>query len=169
MNRREALKATALAAATAAASGLAVAENSVTADQAARTPGVKWDKAPCRFCGTGCTVQVGTKDGKVVSIAGDQAAEVNRGLLCVKGYHVGLILYGKDRLTTPLLRKDGKMVPITWEEAIDVMAKRGQRVVAVESGRIGSALTAVPWLSGGKPLKTGAAVTASNLTWAAPM
>lgn len=89
-------------------------------------PGVTWDKAPCRFCGTGCHVQVGVKDGKVVAVSGDRQAEVNKGLLCVKGYHVGHILYGKDRLTTPLLRKDGRMVPITWDEAIEMIAKRIQ-------------------------------------------
>ena len=57
------------------------------------------------------------KDGKVVAIAGDQQAEVNKGLLCVKGYHVGTSLYGKDRLTTPLLRKDGQARPDLWDEA----------------------------------------------------
>jgi nitrate reductase NapA len=87
-------------------------------------PGVKWDKAPCRFCGTGCHVQVGVKDGKVVAVSGDRQAEVNKGLLCVKGYHVGHILYGPDRLTTPQLRKNGKLEPITWDEAIEVIAKR---------------------------------------------
>ncbi|MCU0706508.1 MAG: molybdopterin-dependent oxidoreductase, partial [Fimbriiglobus sp.] len=87
-------------------------------------PGVKWDKAPCRFCGTGCHVQVGVKDGKVVAVSGDRLAEVNKGLLCVKGYHVGHILYGPDRLTTPQLRKNGKLEPITWDEAIEVIAKR---------------------------------------------
>ncbi len=86
--------------------------------------GVTWSKAPCRFCGTGCHVQVGVKGGKVVAIAGDQRAEVNRGLLCVKGYHVALALYGKDRLTRPLLRKNGKLEPISWDEAIDVIADR---------------------------------------------
>ncbi|MBZ0234459.1 MAG: molybdopterin-dependent oxidoreductase, partial [Deltaproteobacteria bacterium] len=86
--------------------------------------GVTWDKAPCRFCGTGCHVQVGVKDGKVVAIAGDQKADVNKGLLCVKGYHVGLALYGKDRLTRPLLRKNGKLEPITWDQALDVVAER---------------------------------------------
>ena len=43
-------------------------------------PDVKWDKAPCRFCGTGCHVQVGVKDGKVVAVSGDRQAEVNKGL-----------------------------------------------------------------------------------------
>ncbi|MCA9584789.1 MAG: molybdopterin-dependent oxidoreductase [Myxococcales bacterium] len=86
--------------------------------------GVKWDKAPCRFCGTGCHVQVGVLAGKIVAIQGDPKAEVNRGLLCVKGYHVGLALYGKDRLTRPLLKKNGVQTPISWAEAIDVIAKR---------------------------------------------
>ena len=87
-------------------------------------PDVTWDKAPCRFCGTGCHVQVGVKDGKVVAVTGDRQAEVNKGLLCVKGYHAGMILYGRDRLTTPLLRKNGELTPISWEEAIDTIAQR---------------------------------------------
>lgn len=85
---------------------------------------ITWNKAPCRFCGTGCHVQVGVKDGRVVSIAGDEKAEVNKGLCCVKGYHVGLILYGRDRLTTPLLRQGDRHVPISWEKAIDIIAQR---------------------------------------------
>ncbi len=85
---------------------------------------LKWNKAPCRFCGTGCHVQVGVQDGKVVAVAGDRNAEVNKGLLCVKGYHVGGVLYGKDRLTKPLLRKGDSYEAISWEEAIEVIADR---------------------------------------------
>ena len=85
---------------------------------------VTWNKAPCRFCGTGCHVQVGVLDGRVVAIAGDKAADVNKGLLCVKGYHVGGILYGNDRLTKPLLKRDGVYVEIDWSEAIDIIAQR---------------------------------------------
>jgi nitrate reductase NapA len=85
---------------------------------------ITWDKAPCRFCGTGCHVRVGVRDGKVVAIQGETKADVNKGLLCVKGYHVGGILYGKDRLTTPMLRRDGKLEAITWEAAIDIIAGR---------------------------------------------
>jgi nitrate reductase NapA len=101
MNRRELLKASAMAAAAAAAARLAGRE----LDAAPIADGITWDKAPCRFCGTGCHVQVGVKDRKIVAIAGDQKADVNKGLLCVKGYHVALAIYGKDRLTTPLLRR----------------------------------------------------------------
>ena len=124
MDRRDFLKTTAMTAAAAAAARLAFDGGPVRALPRVTDDGVSWDKAPCRFCGTGCHVQVGTKGGKVVAIAGDQQAEVNKGLLCVKGYHVGLALYGKDRLTRPLLRKDGKLVPITWEQALDIVADK---------------------------------------------
>lgn len=119
IQRRDFLKTSALAAATAAAGR--------AAGQSAPGPldgGIHWDKAPCRFCGTGCHVKVGVKDGKVVAIAGHPDAEVNKGLLCVKGYHVGGILYGKDRLTTPMLRTAGVLQPISWHKAIDVAARR---------------------------------------------
>ena len=46
---------------------------------------LKWNKAPCRFCGTGCSVMVATKDNRVVATHGDIKSEVNRGLNCVKG------------------------------------------------------------------------------------
>jgi nitrate reductase (cytochrome) len=124
-DRRTVLKITALGAAAATvAPGLGHATG-VDPELAARMgTGVKWGKAPCRFCGTGCHTQVGVKGGKVVAIAGDKLAEVNKGLLCVKGYHVGLSLYGKDRLTQPLLRKNGELVPISWDAALDIIAER---------------------------------------------
>jgi nitrate reductase NapA len=127
LDRREFVKLTALAAATAvaSASGARAAEPlPLPVLPPAGDDSISWSKAPCRFCGTGCHVQVGVKNDKVVAIAGDRLADVNKGLLCVKGYHVGLILYGQDRLTTPLLRKDGKLVPIAWAEAIDTVAQR---------------------------------------------
>ena len=124
MHRREFLKLSALATASAVAATRAGAATPAQSIATAGNDGIAWDKAPCRFCGTGCHVRVGVKDGKVVAIQGDQLAEVNKGLLCVKGYHVGLALYGKDRLTQPLLRKNGKLEPISWDEAIETVAKR---------------------------------------------
>jgi len=89
--------------------------------------GVTWNKAPCRFCGTGCHVQVGVRQGRIVGIQADPLAAVNKGHLCVKGYHVGLAPYGPDRLTRPLLRRNGEMVPISWDQALDVIADRIQQ------------------------------------------
>ncbi len=129
MDRRQFVKMAAMAAATAAARPAMAGDKDPVDPEARRRVGsdVKWDKAPCRFCGTGCHVQVGVREGKVVAIAGDRKADVNKGLLCMKGYHVGLALYGKDRLTTPLLRKNGKLVPISWDEALDVVASRVEK------------------------------------------
>jgi nitrate reductase (cytochrome) len=97
---------------------------------------IQWSKAPCRFCGTGCGVMVGVKDGRVIATHGDIKAEVNRGLNCVKGYFLSKIMYGADRLTQPLLRKkqgsyakDGEFTPVSWDEAFDVMAARVKQVL----------------------------------------
>lgn len=126
-SRRSFLKASA-AAATASAAGITL-PNGATAQP--RSPDIRWDKAACRFCGTGCSVLVGTKDGRVVATQGDPEAPVNRGLNCIKGYFLSKIMYGQDRLTTPLLRKtngvydkNGDFEPVSWDEAFDIMAEK---------------------------------------------
>lgn len=89
-------------------------------------PSLQWAKAPCRYCGTGCGVEVDVKDGKVAAVRGDQESPVNKGLLCVKGYHLPAMLYGKDRLKFPMKRKaDGKgFEKISWDEALDLIAEK---------------------------------------------
>ncbi|HET9554749.1 MAG TPA: nitrate reductase catalytic subunit NapA [Anaeromyxobacteraceae bacterium] len=94
----------------------------------AEAKGWSWDKGVCRFCGTGCGIQIATHEGRVVAVKGDPQSPVNRGLLCAKGYANAQIQYGEDRLTRPLLRKkDGKFdkqgdfEPVSWKEAFDVM------------------------------------------------
>lgn len=122
MERRDFLKIAAMTAATAAAQARGGVERTALHTD---SHGLRWDKAPCRFCGTGCHVKVGVRNGRVMAIAGAEDAEVNKGLLCVKGYHVGGILYGKDRLVKPQLRnKAGVLEDIEWDEAIDIIAKR---------------------------------------------
>lgn len=130
INRREFIKANAVAAA-ATVAGVSVpakATNLITSSDITK---LKWDKAPCRFCGTGCSVNVGVMDGKVVATHGDIKSPVNKGLNCIKGYFLSKIMYGKDRLTTPLLRmkngkfdKEGDFTPITWDAALDIMAEK---------------------------------------------
>ncbi len=122
VDRRSFLKTSAMAAATAAAYSKVSGKPEASALMA--NGPLKWDKAPCRFCGTGCHVQVGVRNGKVEAIAGDPDAAVNKGLLCVKGYNVGGILYGKDRIKHPMLRVNGELKKISWDEAVDVIAKR---------------------------------------------
>ncbi|MEO5345930.1 MAG: nitrate reductase catalytic subunit NapA [Magnetococcus sp. YQC-9] len=127
VTRREFIKANAIAAA-AAAAGMSLPDLA----QAQSDEGdIRWDKAPCRYCGTGCSVLVGVKDGRIVATQGDPDAPVNKGLNCIKGYFLSKIPYGADRLTTPLLRKkDGKydkngdFTPVSWDEAFDIMAAK---------------------------------------------
>ncbi|MGO4839851.1 twin-arginine translocation signal domain-containing protein, partial [Rhizobiaceae sp. 2RAB30] len=121
LNRRELLKAQAATVA-AATAGIALPASAQPVPGGVSALEIKWSKAPCRFCGTGCGVMVGVKDGQVVATHGDTQAEVNRGLNCVKGYFLSKIMYGADRLTTPLMRKrdgvydkDGEFEPVSWD------------------------------------------------------
>ncbi|WP_135075334.1 nitrate reductase catalytic subunit NapA [Terasakiella sp. SH-1] len=127
LTRREFMKANA-AAATAAVAGVSLPAKTV---DAAVPNSIRWDKGACRFCGTGCGVLIGTRDGKIVATQGDPDAPVNKGLNCIKGYFLSKIMYGKDRLTQPLLRKtngkfdkEGDFEPVSWDEAFDVMAEK---------------------------------------------
>ena len=127
LTRRDYIKAKAAAAA-AAAAGMPFSAMAVQLPTASQTTELKWSKAACRFCGTGCSVMVATKEGRVVATHGDVHSPVNRGLNCVKGYFLSKIMYGKDRLTQPLLRmsdgkydKNGEFTPVSWEQAFDIM------------------------------------------------
>jgi len=85
--------------------------------------GMTWIKGVCRYCGTGCGVYKGVKDGKLVAIKGDKDNH-NAGFLCLKGFLLPQVLYNKDRLTTPLIKKNGKLVEASWDEAMDLVAKK---------------------------------------------
>ncbi|UTW63919.1 molybdopterin-dependent oxidoreductase [bacterium SCSIO 12741] len=91
---------------------------------------ISWKKTPCRFCGVGCGLLVGLSDGKAVAVKGDPDSPVNKGLCCVKGYHSVMALYGKDRLTKPLVRKNGKLVETSMEEALDLVASKMKQTIA---------------------------------------
>jgi nitrate reductase NapA len=133
--RREFIRNSALGVATAAAStSLSVSATNLVTDSAYTK--LKWSKAPCRFCGTGCSVNVATKDGKVVATHGDIKSEVNKGLNCIKGYFLSKIMYGEDRLTSPLLRmkngkydKNGDFEAVSWEQAFDIMEEKFKKAL----------------------------------------
>jgi nitrate reductase NapA len=79
-----------------------------------------WKKGPCRFCGVGCGILVGTENGKAVAVKGDPNSSVNKGLLCVKGYHQTMCIQSKDRLKHALVKKNGKYVETPLAEALDI-------------------------------------------------
>ena len=127
VTRRDFLKNSAAVAA-AGAVGISIPQEAKAAAAKAESDW-RWDKAACRFCGTGCGIMLATKEGKIVAVKGDPAAPVNRGLNCIKGYFNAKIMYGADRLKTPLLRmndkgefdKKGQFKPISWKRAFDEM------------------------------------------------
>ena len=128
LTRRNFIKTNAIAS-TAAVAGVTIPGINVA--QAKTDDDIRWDKAACRYCGTGCSVLIGTKNGRVVATQGDPDAPVNRGLNCIKGYFLSKIPYGKDRLTKPLLRKkngvydkQGDFEPVSWDEAFTIMAEK---------------------------------------------
>ena len=99
--------------------------------EAADAPADGVYQAVCRFCGCGCGMLCEVKDGVLVGVAADPDNRTNRGMACVKGYHLAKILYGDDRLTVPLVRDDPstKGTPeglreATWEEALDLVAAK---------------------------------------------
>lgn len=133
VSRRDFLKQSALASAAAVTVSLPISEAAAAVTKSAEA-GWRWDKGVCRFCGVGCGIQIATEKGKIVATKADADAPVNRGLNCIKGYFNGKILYGKDRLTQPLLRmkegrfdKKGEFVEVSWERAFDEMEKQFKR------------------------------------------
>ena len=85
-------------------------------------------KTVCPYCGCGCGLVLGLRGGRVVRVRGDAENCVNRGSLCVKG-RFGLEFVGSpDRLTKPLIRRDGKLEEASWDEALDLAARKFREI-----------------------------------------
>jgi len=89
---------------------------SVVADEKIRTV--------CTYCGVGCNLDVAVVNKKVKSIQAPYDAAVNQGHTCLKGRFAFSFYNHPDRLRTPLIRKDGELVPATWDEAYDYIASK---------------------------------------------
>jgi len=76
----------------------------------------------CGYCGNGCTVTLGVKDNKVETIRFNDEIGVNDGNLCIRGRFGYSYVNHEDRLTKPLVRKDGQLVEVEWDEALQVAA-----------------------------------------------
>ena len=77
----------------------------------------------CAYCGVGCSLILGVRDDKIVSVRGNPDGPANRGKLCVKGrYGIADFVHSPERLTSPLIKKNGRFEKATWEEAIELIA-----------------------------------------------
>lgn len=80
-------------------------------------------KTVCMGCSVGCSVNLLVRNNRIVRIEGDWTGTVNRGVLCEHGrYHP--VAESRTRLTTPLMRKNDRLEPVSWEEALGAVAKK---------------------------------------------
>ncbi|HOG47261.1 MAG TPA: molybdopterin-dependent oxidoreductase, partial [Anaerolineae bacterium] len=90
--------------------------------------GRRWERRTvtetCPYCGTGCRLNLEIVGDEIVEVASAWDGPANRGALCVKGRFGFDFVHHPDRLTTPLIRRDGTLQPATWDEALDLVASR---------------------------------------------
>ena len=98
-------------------------------------------KTVCTYCGVGCQMYLGVKDEQVVSVRGAEEGPANQGRLCVKGrFGIAEFVNHPDRLTTPLVRKNGILEETSWEEALTLVAGKlgnykGDEVAVISSAK----------------------------------
>jgi predicted molibdopterin-dependent oxidoreductase YjgC len=78
----------------------------------------------CPYCGVGCSLFLHIKDERIVRVSGDFEGAANHGNLCVKGRFGTDFVHAPDRLREPWVRREGKLQPAGWEEAIDEVVHR---------------------------------------------
>ncbi|MEK2478635.1 MULTISPECIES: formate dehydrogenase subunit alpha [Streptomyces] len=87
-------------------------------------------RTTCGYCGVGCSLDVVTEEGEVTAVLPARDGPVNRGHACVKGRFAYGFLTSPGRLTQPLLRRDGRLEPAGWNEALDQIARGLKQAVA---------------------------------------
>jgi predicted molibdopterin-dependent oxidoreductase YjgC len=101
-------------------------------EKGGRFEGRDWEleKTPttCSYCGVGCTLIANVRDNRVLKVTSDPNLGINRGWTCVKGRFGFDYVHSPDRLTDPLIREGGKFRPASWEEALDRVADRLEKI-----------------------------------------
>lgn len=92
-----------------------------------------WTRTTCPYCGTGCEMEIGKRGGQVIVARPINDSPVAKGHLCVKGRYAHRFAHAEDRLTEPMLRREGKWRVVTWDEAYAFIAEK-LRVILAESG-----------------------------------
>ncbi len=90
-------------------------------------------RTTCGYCGVGCALDVVTSGGEVTAVVPARDGPVNQGHACVKGRFARGYLTSPERLTRPLMRRDGRLEPVSWDEALGHVA-RGLRVAVAVGG-----------------------------------
>ena len=88
-----------------------------------------WTRTTCAYCGVGCELDAGTRDGRLVAMRPVLDAPVNKGHLCVKGRYAFDYVSAADRVTEPMLRVNGAWTTVTWPDAIGFVAGRFRALI----------------------------------------
>jgi formate dehydrogenase major subunit len=91
-------------------------------------PATATTRTTCGYCGVGCTLDVHTSGDRVVSVTPARDRAVNRGHACVKGRFAHGFVRSPERLTTPLLRRAGRLVEVSWDEALAFVGTELSRI-----------------------------------------
>jgi len=95
-------------------------------------------KTTCIYCGCGCQLNLLVEDGLVVGVSPLQNDPISRGELCIRGLHSHEFIHHKDRLTRPLVRKNGALEEVSWDYALKFAAdKLGAIAGKYGSGSLG--------------------------------
>ncbi len=87
-------------------------------------PNIKLVPTICPYCGVGCGLNLVVKDGKLAGVEPWKRHPVNEGKLCPKGNACYEFVSDRDRLTRPLIKKNGKLVESSWDEALSLVAEK---------------------------------------------
>lgn len=97
-----------------------------------------WVQSACVLCSNGCGMDIGVKDGRIVGVRGRSADRVNHGRLGPKGLHGWEANHSPDRLTKPQVRRNGKLEEATWDEAMELIVSKSNKIIQEHSsGAIG--------------------------------
>ncbi len=89
-----------------------------------------WVQSACVLCSNGCGLDIGVRDGRMVGVRGRSADGTNRGRLGPKGLYGWLANASSDRLTHPLVRRNGRLSEVSWEEALGLVAEHSAQIRA---------------------------------------
>ncbi|SPQ25718.1 ce7303bf-9278-48e3-8345-00a1e71a899c [Thermothielavioides terrestris] len=87
-----------------------------------------WVQSACVLCSNGCGLDIGVKDGRVVGVRGRATDRVNKGRLGPKGLTGWKAIHSKDRLTYPMVRKNGRLERATWDEAMGLIVAKSKEL-----------------------------------------
>src|SRR5437870_4468459 len=106
----------------------------------------------CYMCACRCGIKVTLENGKIRFIQGNRNHPVNQGVLCAKGAAGIMKQYSPARLRKPLMRRPGSergagdFVEIEWDEALDILTRRGAKFVSIDPVRTGYSAIADEWV-----------------------